>query len=167
MKDDLYRPVPLSKIGAAGLTISVLATPEECSRVAERMGIPAIQSLECSFHLAREHDGVSIVAVGRLQALVTRTCVVSAEDFEAPVIEEFEIRFVPAGSVRDDIDPEVSDEIPYTGETIDLGEAAAEQLGLVLDPYPRMPGALLPDNDDEGDGLPLAALFRRAEPEKS
>ena len=28
---------------------------------------------------------------------------------------------------------------------IDLGEAAAEQLGLALDPYPRMPGVEMPD----------------------
>ena len=41
----------------------------------------------------------------------------------------------------------IIDEIPYQVGKIDLGEAAAEQLGLVLDPYPRMDGVAMPDYD--------------------
>ena len=65
---------------------------------------------------------------------------VSAEEFPATVTEAFTVRFVPAGTEDDDPDPESVDEIPYAGGRLDLGEAAAEQLALALDPFPHKPG---------------------------
>jgi uncharacterized metal-binding protein YceD (DUF177 family) len=145
---ELSRPVSLSKIGPQGLGVTVLATPKECERIAARMDIPAIRSLECSLHLVREPGGVSVLARGRLRANLTRICVVSAEEFETTVDDEFEVRFVPAGKIQDDPDPNQIDEIPYETSTIDLGEATTEQLGLALDPYPRMDGAVVADLGD-------------------
>jgi uncharacterized metal-binding protein YceD (DUF177 family) len=101
-----------------------------------------------------------VLARGTLQATVTQTCVVSLEDFDALVQEVFQVRFVPVGAESDDIDPDSDDEIPFEGNTIDLGEAAAEQLGLALDPYPRMPGVEMPEIADEPDPHPFAALRR-------
>ena len=46
--------------------------------------------------------------------------------------------------------PDMPDEIVYEGINIDLGEAAAEQLALSLDPYPRHPGAAL-EGVEEGE----------------
>ena len=45
------------------------------------------------------------------------------------------MRGVPDGAESDDADPETLDEIPYVDGTLDLGEAAAEQLALALDPF--------------------------------
>jgi hypothetical protein len=145
---ELSRPVSLSKIGPQGLDFTVLATPKECERIAARMDIPAIRSLECSFRLIREPGGVSVLAQGRLRANLTRICVVSAEEFETAVDDAFDVRFVPAGKIQDDPDPNQIDEIPYETNTIDLGEATTEQLGLALDPYPRMDHAVVPDLGD-------------------
>ena len=160
MTAELFRPVSVAKIGAAGLTVAVRATPEECAGLAGRMDIPAIRSLECTFRLTREGDGVSIAAAGELRAIVDRVCAISAEAFETPVQDSFTIRFVPAGMERDDPDPALEDEIPYEHDSLDLGEAAAEQLALALDPYPRMPGAALPEIEDDGDASPFAILRR-------
>ena len=79
--------------------------------------------------------------------MVVRTCVVSLDDFETTLEEDFRVRFVPAGTETDNPDPEAEDEIPFAGTVIDLGEAAAEQLALSLDPYPRKPGAELPESE--------------------
>ena len=160
MTVEFPRPVAVAKIGGAGLTIAIEATEAERAAVAARMDIPAIQSLACEFQLTREGDGVSFAAKGTLRALVTRVCVVSAEDFEAPVLEAFSVRFVPADRMREDIDPDEPDEVPYDGTAIDLGEAATEQLGLALDPYPRMPGAMPPEVEDDVSDSPFAALAR-------
>jgi uncharacterized metal-binding protein YceD (DUF177 family) len=164
MTVDLSRQVSLSKVGPAGLGVVVRATADECAAIAARMGIPAIQSLECRFILSVEADAASIHAEGSLHAQVTRICVVSGEDFETPVEDEFAIRFVPSGHERDDPDPDLPDEVPYEGDTIDLGEAAIEQLALALDPYPRMEGATMPDLDDEEDASPFSVLSRRLAP---
>ena len=167
MTRELFRPIALSKVGAKGLTVVVQATPEECAAVAVRMELPAIQSLECRFELSVERDGVSVSAEGRLLAEVTQTCVTSAEDFAARVEEVFTIRFVPAGMEREDPDPDLPDEIPYEADTIDLGEATAEQLGLALDPWPRIEGATVPVIEDEDTGSPFAILTQRLGPDRT
>jgi hypothetical protein len=41
---------------------------------------------------------------------------------------------------------------------LDLGEAAAEQLALALDPYPRKPDARLLGAAEDPPGFPFAAL---------
>ena len=159
MIPELHRPVRLARVDADGTDLVVEATPAECLALTDRMLIPAVQSLTCAFHLRRESDSV-VVAHGRLQAHVVQTCIVSAEDFETTVDDAFRLRFVPSGEESDDPDPESDDEIPYEGDTLDLGEAAADQLALALDPYPRMPGAELPEPDTEDQAHPFSALTR-------
>ena len=157
MTTEFRRPVSLDRIGPNGLDLSVEATAVECAALAERMKLPAVHAVSCTFHLIREGRDAVLVR-GHLQARVTQPCVVSLEDFEAAVEEVFQVRFVPAGEESDDVDPESDDEIPYEGNLIDLGEAAAEQLGLALDPYPRMPGADLAEPEAEAKPHPFAAL---------
>ncbi|MBW4091749.1 MAG: DUF177 domain-containing protein, partial [Proteobacteria bacterium] len=117
----------------------VEANPDECAALARRFGLPAIHALACRFRL-RPLAGGAIAADGVLRAEIVQVCVVSTDDFPASVREDFTVHFVPAGTEDDDPDPESIDEIPYAGDRIDLGEAAAEQLALALDPFPRKPG---------------------------
>jgi uncharacterized metal-binding protein YceD (DUF177 family) len=159
MTPEFYRPLSLDRIGPQGLDLAVEATPAECAALAVRMNLPAVLALSCVFHLIREGQDV-VLARGTLRAKVTQTCVISLDDFDAPVEEVFQVCFVPSGQETDDIDPESDDEIPFEGNVIDLGEAAAEQLGLALDPYPRMPGAEMPAVEDEPQPHPFAALRR-------
>jgi hypothetical protein len=166
---DFPRPVALARIGSDGLVARIQATVRECAALAERMGIPAVLSLECLFKLTREDAGGSIHAEASLRAVVVRECIVTAEDFESPVEEEFAVRFVPSGQETDNPDPDLPDEIPYDGDTIDLGEAAAEQLALALDPYPRIEGATVPDLEDDDDppASPFEALSRLSPPDRT
>lgn len=159
MTPEFHRPLSLDRIGPQGLDMTVDATPAECSALGMRMKLPAVLEMSCTFHLIRESRD-KILARGVLRARVTQTCVVSLEDFDAPVEEVFQVRFVPSGEETEDIDPDSDDEIPFEGNIIDLGEAASEQLGLALDPYPRMPGVEMPLVDEEPEPHPFAALRR-------
>jgi hypothetical protein len=154
---ELHRPVRIAHIGADGMEVLVEASEAECAALAARMRLPAIPALRARFMLARGVGG-TIEAAGRLEATVVQTCVVSLEDFDAPVAEDFVVHFVPEGTESDDPDPESVDEIPYAGDSIDLGEATAEQLALSLDPYPRRPGALLPQDAADAVDARLAEL---------
>jgi uncharacterized metal-binding protein YceD (DUF177 family) len=156
---EFHRPLSLDRIGPHGLDMTVKADATECAALAVRMNLPAVLAVSCVFHLIRESRD-KILARGVLRARIIQTCVVSLDDFEAPVEETFQVRFVPSGEESDEIDPDSDDEIPFEGNIIDLGEAAAEQLGLALDPYPRMPGVEMPEVDDEPDAHPFAALRR-------
>lgn len=160
MTSELHRPVAADRIGTMQVEIEVEADAAERTALARRMRVADILALRCRFRL-RRLSADTILAEGRLQATVVQTCVISLEDFPAGIDEAFRVRFVPAGTESDDLDPETDDEIGYAGSTLDLGEAAAEQLGLALDPYPRAPGAALPDIADEPEAHPFAALRRQ------
>ena len=163
MSVELHRPLSIGQIPASGTELVVEATPAECAALALRMGLPDVLALRCRFRLNRLSNTI-ISATGLLTARVLQACVISAEEFEASVEESFAVRFVPLGTEQDDADPETDDEIPYENGVLDLGEAAAEQLGLALDPYPRMPNAALPDMEDEAQAHPFAALGRLRRP---
>ncbi len=159
MNPELHRPLALDRVGAA-LDVAIEATADECAALAPRLGIPAIHALRCDFRLRRGEAG-RITAEGALRARLTRDCVVSLDEFEVEAAEDFRVVFVPEGTEADDLDPDSDDEIPYAGGVIDLGEAAAEQLALSLDPYPRKPDVTLPDAATEALDSPFAALARR------
>jgi hypothetical protein len=159
---ELHRPVRVSRIPSEGMEVVVEACGTERTALAARMGLPAIQSLRSRFVLTRQGDCI-VEAVGRLEAAVVQTCVVSLEDFESPLAEDFVVNFVPEGTESDDPDPESVDEIPYGGDSIDVGEATAEQLSLSLDPYPRRPDATLPEAEPATDPrLAVLAAWREA-----
>ena len=159
MSVELHRPFMIGQIAALGADVTVEATPAECSALALRMALPEVRSVRCRFHLIRVSNSI-VSATGVLTARVIQTCVISAEDFEAAVEEKFSVRFVPLGTEQEEADPESDDEIPYENGLLDLGEAAAEQLGLGLDPYPRAPNAELPAVESEPEPHPFAALDR-------
>jgi Large ribosomal RNA subunit accumulation protein YceD len=159
MTPELHRPLAIDRIGSAGMDVEVEATPAECAALAQRMQLPAVHALLCQFHLRR--TGSVIEGEGRLLADVVQTCVVSLEEFDARIAEQFVVRWVPAGQESDDMDPAASDEIGYEDAAIDLGEAAAQQLSLALDPYPHAPGASLPETTSEPGVSPFTALSAR------
>ena len=157
MHPELHRPVTLDRVGPAGLHVVVEASSTECAALAHRMNLPAVLALNCTFRLERDAGG-ALVARGHLVARIVQTCVISLEDFTATVEERFTVRCVPEGEESDDGDPASLDEITYSNATVDLGEAAAEQMALALDPYPRAPGAVLPDLPDDVEAPSFAAL---------
>lgn len=157
MTPELHRPIAVDRVGSAGLDVTVEATADELAALARRMDLPAVLSLICAFHLHRDAAD-RLVGRGDLRAEVMQTCVVSLEDFPATVEEQFSVFFVPAGEETGDDDPAAPDEITYENGVIDLGEAAAEQLALALDPYPRAPGAELPDSANDPEEYQFAAL---------
>lgn len=137
--------------------------------LAKRFDLPAIARLEGRFRLQHERGGI-IVATLVMRAEVTQICVVTLEPFAERIAEEAELRFVPASMLgrapdadeeEEDVTPdsfESPDEIFYENDQIDLGAVLSEQLALALNPYPRKPGAALPDTATDKSANPFAAL---------
>lgn len=146
MKTEFSRRLAVGRIGAAGREMEIEADAAERAALARRFGLPAIHALSCRYRLTPGRQE-QVLAEGWMAAEVEQVCVLSAEPFVTVLTAEIVARFVPAERFREDedLDPEAVDEIPYEQETIDLGELTAEELSLVLDPYPRRPGAVLPD----------------------
>ncbi len=160
MTREFSRKLAIERIGPAGYDLTVEANAQELAGLAARLHLPAVNALTCRFRL-RPTQNDSFVAEGWLDAVVTQTCVVSLDDFQALVSDHFVVRIVAAGSESDDIDPESIDEIPYSDGVIDLGETAAEQLALALDPWPRKPDASLPTAEMDEPASPFATLRQK------
>ena len=158
---ELSRPIALDRIGPQGITADVEAGSAELQAVAQRLGVPSVRQLGCTFRVRR--IGPSLIeAQGTLHAAVEQVCVISLDTFVQDVRDAFTIHFVPSGTEDDDAEPDAVDQIPYEGSAVDLGEATVEQLALALDPYPRKPGATLSDAVQDGPSGPFAALAGRS-----
>lgn len=162
MAPEFSRLVSLARIPASGREEQLRASPAECAALAKRFGIEAVDRLEAAL-LLRPEPGGGVMVTGRLSADVVQACVVSLEPVAQRMDEVVVLRLLPPGEEPSD-DPEGPDEITIEGDAIDLGEAVAEQLALALDPYPRAPGAELPQagagEDADGPFGALAALRR-------
>lgn len=159
---EFRRPLALGLVGPAGREVVIEADAAERAALAGRFGIPGIGRLRAVLRLRPEAGGPqaggTVIARGRLEAEVTQTCVVTLEPVEQRVAEEIALRLLPPGREAQD-GPEEMDEIEAAPDgTVDLGEAVAEQLSLALDPYPRAPGAVLPElGEAEGEGAAAPA----------
>jgi uncharacterized metal-binding protein YceD (DUF177 family) len=157
---EFSRFIEADSVGARPVERQISANGEERAALARRFGLQAIDRLEAEFTLRRAGNGV-IHVEGRLDAEIVQSCVVTLEPVPARVEEEFAADFadVPGRPAEDEeIDFEAADPPePIQNGHIDLGELAAEQLSLGLDPYPRAPDAQLPQGPepDEPDERPV------------
>ena len=155
------REVDLRHLRAEALELQ--ATPEECHALARRFGLVAVERLGATLSLA--HDGEAITADGRMTAAIVQSCAISGEDLPVAIDEPLHFRFVPETPVEDEeieLGTEELDEIPYTGQAIDVGEAVAQSLALAIDPYATGPDAERVRKEaglsDEAASGPFAAL---------
>lgn len=144
---EFSRFVEADSVGTHRMERRISANPEERAALAKRFGLLGIDRLEAVFSLKRAGGGVIHVS-GELEAEVTQACVVTLAPVPAQVREAFAADFSDEDRRRPadpDLDFGAEDPPePIRNGHIDLGELAAEQLALALDPYPRAPGAAIP-----------------------
>ncbi|MFP5433874.1 MAG: DUF177 domain-containing protein, partial [Alphaproteobacteria bacterium] len=109
-----------------------------------RFGLIALDRLEADYGLSE--DNGAIVARGRIRATLSQPCVATGLPVPEQIDSDFLLRFIVEGTdVIDsdelELDVEDCDTIGYDGQIIDMGEAVAETMALVMAPYPRSPDA--------------------------
>ena len=163
---EFSRPLDLREIGDKPVELE--ATAQERAALARRFGIVAIERLMATLTL--EPVGETIEAHGRLAAAIVQSCAVSGEDLPVAIDEPVAIRFVPetpVEAVELELASEDLDEVPYSGGSLDLGEAVAQSLALAIDPYATGPEAervrkeVLADEAASGPFAALAALKKK------
>jgi hypothetical protein len=163
---EFARPLPLDAIGSDDeVRRTISASAAERAALARRFGLQALEAFDATLTVARA-PADEILTHGHIVADVVQTCVVTLEPVPAHVDERFDVRFTTRAEVEPgarDIGPEDEEPAePLGGDVLDIGELAAQQLALALDPWPRLPGAKLPDElvgDTPRDG-PFTALAR-------
>ncbi len=135
--------------------VVLAADAQERADLAKRFGLEKIDQLRAEVALSQ--SGKAIRAEGKLLSEFIQLCAVSGEELNQKVDEPLALRFVPAsrptgdtgeempadleGEIQIELDAQELDEIEYEGGSFDLGEAIAQSLGLVIDPYAKGPNA--------------------------
>ena len=147
---EFSRPLAVDRIAGSPSQVEIEADAAERAALAERFGLMSLDRFSARFSVRRLRKDL-IRVKGRITAGVVQACVVSLEPVPGEIDEEFELDFLESsGRPGDDaaeieLDAEAADgPEPLAGPEIDLGEVAAEQLGLAIDPYPRRAGAEVP-----------------------
>ncbi|TAD71538.1 MAG: DUF177 domain-containing protein [Sphingomonadales bacterium] len=163
---ELSRMVKVRPLPAGPVVIE--ATEPERSALAARFALGAVESLRAE--VALEQKPRAIRATGRLVARIMQPCAISGEDFPVHIDEPVDLRFIednqrpPTEAEEIELEADDCDEIEFSGDMFDLGEAVAQTLGLAIDPYAEGPGAdaarkaagIVAEGEQDG---PLAALL--------
>ena len=172
---ELSRPVNVESLSdSAEVCLEINADAGERANLARRFGLVQLESLMASVILCRTAaDDVSLS--GSLKAAVVQTCVVTLEPvrstIEARISRVFSPRATPEALDETFIDPEGEEPPEFlAGDVVDAGEVVAETLGLEIDPFPRLPGAVFtaaqvpPEAEENTAKLgPFAALAKLKE----
>lgn len=144
----------------------IAADAAERAALVERFGLSSLDRLEADYELAEE--GGAIIARGRVRATLAQPCVATGVAVPEEIDGELLLRFIEE---RMDVEPDEEleldaddyDIIGYDGQAIDMGEAVAETMALLMAPYPRSPQAdsFLKDAGvlSEEQASPFAALL--------
>lgn len=151
--------------------VAIAADEDERAALAKRFDLAELPSLRAVVRLRRSGSIVSVSA--DIEADVVQTCVVSLEPLTSAIRERASRLYLEAdeegeGDMPEEIVVEIGEDDPpetIVGGMIDIGEMVSEEMGLLLDPYPRRPDAVLaPPQESEsgepGGDSPFAALRR-------
>jgi uncharacterized metal-binding protein YceD (DUF177 family) len=145
---EFSRPRTPEQLAAQAETaFAAQADSAECAALARRFGVPAVRALSFALGAAPQAGGGWRIT-GTVDARLVQTCVVSLEPVETEIAETVDRRFVPQAQLpapapgsEMELDAAMTDGPDGFGDSIDLGEIAAETVALAIDPYPRHPDA--------------------------
>jgi uncharacterized metal-binding protein YceD (DUF177 family) len=143
--------VAVTQIPDGGLHRDIEADQAARDAMAEIAGLRNMSSARASFDLTLKSGG-RVHVMGRVQARISQTCVVSLDPIENEIDEQVDLMFAPAEQLpqfvhpaddASDSDAETADKPePIENGLIDLGRLATDVLYLAIDPYPRKAGAV-------------------------
>jgi len=158
--------VRFDNLPTKGRTLVVETTPEQRARIAERLNVDSVEAFSARLSLVPIRGGIQVK--GHLEAEITQSCVVTFVPVRQKITEQLERIFlhgdesgeVAAPGVEVFVDLE-GDDLPdyFGGQEVDFTDFLMEHLALGIDPYPRAPGAVVPDvNDPPESTSPFASL---------
>jgi uncharacterized metal-binding protein YceD (DUF177 family) len=169
------KSIDVDSIPTTGHVVRIEAGPEERTAIAEAYGLVEVRSFVADLEARRAADR-SLVVDGRVRAEIVQNCVVSLEPVMQSINEAIQVRFVPADAPNAPAPPRPGAEIHVDPDAeppeiladgrFDPGDVALEHFALAIDPYPRAPGAELPDEVTGSAGAeresPFAVLAKLA-----
>lgn len=137
MTPEFSRPFRAHDVGGMNRQQMIEADASERAALVRRFGLVALDRLTAALDLRREAAGIRVT--GQVHASGEQACVATGEPVPFLVTEPVALLLIEATPEGDEIElaePDLDTE-SFAGDTIDMGEIAAQALALGLDPYPR------------------------------
>ena len=165
---EFSRRVALAQLGAEPFRQRIEATAEEREKLSRRFDLIALDRLVAEVELRRQSAEV-ILLEAEFGAEFEQCCAVTLEPVRGALSERFSLVYGPAPEEEPEIalsDDEPAFE-PLNANSIDIGEAVAQELSLALPVFPRHPEAVIdPVAVEEPLPRPFAALTHLREDAK-
>ena len=145
---EFSKAVDVENLAARETPLSMTAGKEGLAALAERIEVPEVLEFKASFTCDKTGPGVCRLE-GAIEARLKQQCVRTLEPITTTVKEGFDLVLL-AADVADaylaDQDEDGLEDIEiFEGETVDLGEIAAQYLSLMVDRFPVKQGSKVPD----------------------
>ena len=165
--------IRFDNLPSAGRSIEVGATREEREVIAERLNVTSVELLQAKLHASPIKGGIQVQ--GRVEAKVTQPCVITFVPVVQSISETFARVFLhgreeeytgpPGAEVFIDLEGE---DLPdyFEGPEVDFSDLILEAVALAIDPYPKAPGAEVPEafSEEDEDTSPFASLKQLKSP---
>jgi uncharacterized metal-binding protein YceD (DUF177 family) len=156
---EFSRLVRIVGLGFKPFRRRIEATPNERQRLSQRFGLLGLDRLSAVVELRRQ-AGEVILLEATFEADFVQACTVTLEPVPGGISDRFALVYVPISEQRHEIECGVDEPAfePLEGDTIDIGEAVAQELSLSLPLYPRHPASDIEVELSQGLSGPFASL---------
>jgi uncharacterized metal-binding protein YceD (DUF177 family) len=158
---EFSRLVRIAGLGSKPFRQRIEATPNEREQLSRRFDLLALDRLSAVVELRRQ-DAEVILLEATFEADFVQACTVTLEPVPGGISDRFALVYGPISGQRHEIERGVDEPAfePLKGDTIDIGEAVAQELSLSLPLCPRHPGAGIEVEFSEELSGPFASLAR-------
>jgi len=159
MAPEFSRLVGIAQLGAEPFRQRIEATTEERGKLLRRFDLIALDRLVAEVELRRQSAEV-VRLEADFEAEFEQCCAVTLEPVRGTVSERFSLVYGPApeGEPEIALDADEAAFEPLNGNSIDIGEAVAQELSLALPVFPRHPEAMIDQAAAEPVQGPFAML---------
>jgi uncharacterized metal-binding protein YceD (DUF177 family) len=155
---EFSRPIPITVLSATPFRQRIEATSSERRELCRRFDLLALDRLAAVVDLRRQ-QGELVVLEAVFVAEFVQACSVTLEPVPGSISDRFSLVYGPASEEREiewGVDEAAFE--PFKADTIDIGEAVAQELSLSLPLFPRHADAGVEVEFKEEIGAPLASL---------
>jgi uncharacterized metal-binding protein YceD (DUF177 family) len=151
---EFTKPVSVMSIEKKGHEAKFEADENALKMIVDRFDLASAKFFRVSMKVVPQSDQMTYRVAGNFQAEIVQTCIVSGEEIEVSLSEEFEgwyrdqSRIISFSEGRNkvsadsneseyEIRSEEEDPEPIENGVLDLAEVTMQFLGLSIDPYPK------------------------------
>ncbi len=146
-KTDLSLIVNVADIDAEPREYRLTGQAPELLQLVDRFKIVSLENLEAHVTVKKMSEPKAIHISGTVNSRLVQQCGVTLQDVPENIDEPFELLLVSpetaAAFDEDELyaDPEAPDYDAFEGDSVPLGEIVVQTVAVMMNPYPRAPGA--------------------------